>query len=38
MAMNRRWKEFWVRWTRHVRNRTRVEEEARAAMRAWLMV
>jgi len=36
--MNRRLKEIWKRWNKYSRYRVRVEVEARAAMRDWLMV
>ena len=35
--MNRIWKEQWARWARYARYRARIEEQARAAMREWLM-
>jgi len=36
--MNRRWKEYWAHWARHAAYRARIEVQARAAMREWLMV
>jgi hypothetical protein len=36
--MNRYWKERWAHWARYTRYRARIEMQARAAMREWLMV
>jgi hypothetical protein len=36
--MNRIWKEQWARWARYARYRARIEEQARTAMREWLMI
>jgi hypothetical protein len=38
MAMSRIWKEYRARSNRYARNRARIEAEARAAMREWLMI
>lgn len=36
--MSRIWKEHRARWNRYARNRARIEADARAAMRDWLMI